>query len=194
MSTSIYMVRHAKSPFTFGKESSRRLSKEGETDAKKVTQILIDKDIDVVVSSSYTRAVQTVQELANYKGLNVITYEELKERPIKGLNYKLPEKEITDAIKLSFEDKNFCLEGGESVYKAQKRAIPIIMQLLKIYQQKNIVIGTHGNIMTIIMNYFDNRYGYNFWKSTSKPDIYRLDFDNKGSLIEVERLWNSLFK
>ncbi|WP_353958403.1 hypothetical protein [Bacillus sp. DX4.1] len=61
--------------------------------------------------------------------------------------------------------------------------------MLKDYEGKNIVIGTHGNIMTIIMNYFDDRYGYDFWKSTSKPDIYRLEFKNE-SLIKVKRLWS----
>ncbi len=122
MSTSIYMVRHAKSPFKFGEERTRRLSKAGETDAKKVAQILINKEIDLIVSSTYTRAVQTVQELAFYKGLDVIEYEELKERPIKGLDYKLSEKELTEAIKLSFENKDYCLQGGESTSNAKKRA------------------------------------------------------------------------
>ncbi|KAB8126013.1 histidine phosphatase family protein [Gracilibacillus oryzae] len=190
MAASIYMVRHAKSPFKFGEERTRKLSEEGELGAKKVTEILSNKEIGLIVSSTYTRAVQTVQELAEHRGLNVIEYEELKERPIKGLDYQLSEKEITEAIKLSFENKNYCLQGGESTLAAQKRAIPIILKLLKEHQGKNIVIGTHGNIMTIIMNYFNDSYGYEFWKSTSKPDIYRLDFDNKCSLLEVERIWS----
>lgn len=185
----IYMVRHAESPYKFGEERTRGLSKKGEADAKKVTELLIDKDIDIIASSSYTRAVQTVQELAFKKELTIKEYEELKERPIKGLDYKLHEQEILGAIKLSFENKEYCLPGGESTLQAQNRAIPIIKQLLKDYKGKNIVIGTHGNIMTIIMNYFDDRYGYRFWKSTSKPDIYRLDFNNE-SLIEVKRLWS----
>ncbi|MDM5155133.1 histidine phosphatase family protein [Bacillus sp. DX1.1] len=189
MTPVIYMVRHAKSPFKFGEEKTRRLSKEGEIDAKKVTELLIDKDIDVIVSSSYTRAVQTVQALAMHKGLTIKEYDELKEGPIKGLDYKLSEDEILEAIKLSFEDKNYCLSGGESTLQAQNRSIPIIKNLLKDYEGKNIVIGTHGNIMTIIMNYFDDRYGYDFWKSTSKPDIYKLEFKNE-SLIKVKRLWS----
>jgi 2,3-bisphosphoglycerate-dependent phosphoglycerate mutase len=92
-------------------------------------------------------------------------------------------------VKLSFEDKEFCLLGGESTLQAQNRAIPIVKHLLHDYEGKNIVIGTHGNIMTIIMNYFDDRYGYSFWESTSKPDIYELVFD-KEKLIDVKRLWS----
>ncbi|RCW48605.1 hypothetical protein DFP97_106308 [Paenibacillus prosopidis] len=42
--------------------------------------------------------------------------------------------------------------------------------------------------MTLIMNYFDNRYDFEFWESTSMPDIYKLEFEEQ-KLIEVVRLW-----
>ncbi|WP_152657694.1 histidine phosphatase family protein [Oceanobacillus sp. CFH 90083] len=190
MSTWIYMVRHAESPFKFGEERTRRLSAEGEIDAQKVCNVLLDKQVDSIVSSPYTRAVQTVQVLAEQKGLAITEYEALKERAIKGLNYKLSEQELLKAVKKSFEDKNYCLSGGESTFQAQNRSIPIIKRLLEDYAGKHIVIGTHGNIMTIIMNYFDDAYGYDFWKSTSKPDIYRLEFEGE-HLKAVERLWRS---
>jgi 2,3-bisphosphoglycerate-dependent phosphoglycerate mutase len=88
------------------------------------------------------------------------------------LNYKAPWDEILQAIEKSFIDLDFALEGGESTRQAQNRAIPIIEKLLEEHRGKNIVIGTHGNIMTIIMNYCDKKYGFEFWNSTSKPDIY----------------------
>ena len=53
---------------------------------------------------------------------------------------------------------------------------------------QKIAIGTHGNIMTIILNYFDKNYGYDFWLQTSKPDIYKLEFDGI-ELLRVNRLW-----
>jgi 2,3-bisphosphoglycerate-dependent phosphoglycerate mutase len=182
------MVRHAESPFVFGAERTRELSEEGKLAAKQVATHLLDKNIDVIVSSSYTRAIQTVQHLASHQGLTISEYDELRERPIKGLDYKLPSNEITEAIKQSFEDKEYCLPGGESTLQAQNRSIPIIKQLLQQYKGKHIVIGTHGNIMTIIMNYFNSQYGYDFWNSTSKPDIYELVFDQE-ELINVQRLW-----
>jgi 2,3-bisphosphoglycerate-dependent phosphoglycerate mutase len=38
------------------------------------------------------------------------------------------------------------------------------------------------------MNYFDRKYGYDFWESTSKPDIYKLIFID-GELTDVKRTW-----
>lgn len=141
-----------------------------------------------MASSPYTRAKQTIQYIAEQKSLDIVEYEELLERPIKGLDYRAPWEELYEAIRCSFIDKDFALEGGESTRIAQQRSIPIIERLLEEQRGKNIVIGTHGNIMTIIMNYFDDAYGFDFWSAASKPDIYRLTFD-RNQLEQVERIW-----
>ena len=52
---------------------------------------------------------------------------------------------------------------------------------------KNIVIGTHGNIMVLIMNHFDAQYDYSFWKELKMPDVYRMTFDGL-KLKEVKRI------
>ncbi|MCM3109596.1 histidine phosphatase family protein [Lederbergia lenta] len=187
METVLFMIRHAQSPFVFGKERTRKLSEQGEHDAKAITEIMRKEKVDIIVSSPYSRAIQTIENIAIEKRLKMQFFEELKERPIKG-EYKLPKKDLLKAIKKSYDDKDYCLPGGETMRQAQERALPVISQLLNEYKGKNIIIGTHGNIMTIIMNYFDQQYGYKFWKGTSKPDIYKLSF-NENKLSDVERLW-----
>lgn len=187
MITNLFMVRHAESPFVFGEERTRGLSVDGEFEAQKVAKIMLTEKVDIIVSSPYARSIQTIEDIAKNRNLEIKLYEELKERSIKG-NYKLPWEEVETAIKKSFIDKDSCLPGGETTRQAQERAIPVITQVLAEHKGKNIVVGTHGNIMTIIMNYYDEQYGYEFWGNTSKPDIYKLVFDEL-SLIEVERVW-----
>jgi 2,3-bisphosphoglycerate-dependent phosphoglycerate mutase len=182
------MIRHAESPFVFGQEKTRGLSEEGLEKSKKVAEIFEDIDVDLIVSSSYKRAIQTVEYLANERNLPIFKFEELRERPIKGLDYKLPWDELVKAIEKSFDDIDYSLRGGESTRQAQERSIPIIEKFLNKYKGKSIVIGTHGNIMTIIMNYYNKEYGFNFWNSTSMPDIYKLIFISY-ELKNVERLW-----
>lgn len=189
METIIYMVRHAESPFVSGQERTRGLSEEGLEKAKKVAETFEDIDVDLVVSSSYRRAMQTVEYLANEKGLPIIRFEELRERRIKGLDYKLPWDELVKVIEKSFVDIDFSLSGGESTRKVQERSIPMIEKLLDRYKGKSIVVGTHGNIMTIIMNYYNKEYGFNFWNSTSTPDIYKLSFVSN-ELRNIDRLWD----
>ncbi|BBH24390.1 phosphoglycerate mutase [Paenibacillus baekrokdamisoli] len=188
MKTIIYMVRHAESPFEFGQERTRGLSEEGIAAAKRVARLFTDIDVHYMASSPYTRAKQTIQYIAEHKCLPIVEYEELVERPIKGLDYKAPWDELYEAIRKSFVDKDFALEGGETTRSVQQRSIPIIERILEEQRGNNIVIGTHGNIMTIIMNHYDDKYGFEFWNSTSKPDIYRMTF-NQNQLECVERIW-----
>ena len=187
ITTTLYMIRHAESPFIFGEERTRKLSANGEIEAEKVAKLMLGEKIDVIISSPFARSIQTIEAIATTRNLEIKLFEELRERMIKG-NYQLPWKEVEPAIKMSFEDKDYCLPGGETTRQAQERAIPIIKQVLKEYEGNSIVIGTHGNIMTIIMNYFNENYGYDFWASTSKPDIYKLLFTD-GELIDVIRMW-----
>jgi len=42
--------------------------------------------------------------------------------------------------------------------------------------------------MTIILKYFDKHYGFDFFVQTTKPDIYKAEFDGL-VLKSVERLW-----
>lgn len=189
MITNVYMIRHAESPFVFGEEKTRGLSEEGFAAAKKVADLLDDHEIHVVAASTYTRAIQTVEEVAQRRNLSVIEFGDLRERPIKGLDYKAPWEELLTAIERSFEDYDYALAGGETTNQAQARAIPVIQSLLLQYAGRNIAIGTHGNIMTIIMNYFDQNYGFEFWNQTSKPDIYKMAFMG-GDLQDITRVWD----
>ena len=188
MATNIYMVRHAESPFDFGNESTRGLSEEGFAAAERVAHLFAEIDVHYIASSAYTRAKQTIQYLAEHKKLPIIEYEELIERPIKGLDYRGTWDVLYEAIRRSFEDIDYALEGGESTRQAQQRSVPIIEKLLDEQRGNNVVIGTHGNIMTIIMNHYDKKYGFEFWDQTSKPDIYKLTFEGN-RLMQVERLW-----
>jgi|LGOV01.1.fsa_nt_gb 2,3-bisphosphoglycerate-dependent phosphoglycerate mutase len=190
MVSKIYMVRHAESPYKNGYEKSRGLSTSGLEASEIVASVLSDIRIDAIYSSDYTRAIQTVKPLAIMKQLEINEFSELRERQLKPENVELPYNDFINAIKDSFMDKNYSLNGGESIREVQDRAIPVIEMLLEKHKGKNIVIGTHGNIMTMIMKYYDDSFGFEFWESTSMPDMYIMTF-NKNSLLKIERNWRT---
>lgn len=184
MRTNLYFVRHAHSIYT-SEELTRPLSERGLSDAKKVNEILQKENIDHVISSPYKRALQTVEGIAKYIGEDILIEEDSKERV-------LSERSVDDfnhAITQVWEDFNFSFEGGESNIEAQKRGVKLTLQVLDRFRSKNIVIGTHGNIMVLIMNHFDKKYDFNFWKQLDMPDIYKMSFDET-DLKEVSRLWD----
>ncbi|MFC4099495.1 histidine phosphatase family protein [Paenibacillus xanthanilyticus] len=190
-STYLYFVRHGNTNFSKDLEregAGAKLTEEGERDARRVAELLVGEGIDVIVSSPQHRARDTVAPLAERLGKEITLIEALKERAIGSLSVDIPEEAFRRAVALSFEDLDAALPEGETTRQARARAVPAISRLLEDHAGKRIAIGTHGNIMTIMLHYFDARYGYAFWSSTSKPDIYRARFEG-GRLAEVERLW-----
>ncbi|AJH74189.1 histidine phosphatase super family protein [Bacillus cereus ATCC 4342] len=136
-----------------------------------------------MISSPYKRAIQTVQGIANTYHVSIEIEEDLRERLLSSE----PVADFNDAIENVWEDWSFAHEGGESNDVAQRRAVICLQNILKKYEDKNIVIGTHGNIMVLLMNYFDSKYDLQFWKTLHMPDVYKLTFDNN-CFISAERV------
>lgn len=187
MNTFIYMVRHGDSPKD-GDEISRGLTDKGELDARLVTSILREEEIDVVISSPYNRAILTVQKLAEGIGKEVLIFENLKERTFSAGKMRVSDEDLYSILEESFADPHFRLPGAESNQTCQKRAVKVLIDLLDVYKGRKLVIGTHGLVMTLMMNYFDMQYNLDFLMNISKPDIYRMEFHNQ-DLVEVKRLW-----
>ncbi|MBZ5201728.1 histidine phosphatase family protein [Planomicrobium chinense] len=187
MSTFIYMVRHGDSPKE-GNERTRGLTEKGRIDALRLTALLRKEEIDVVTSSPYTRSILTVEELAQQIGKEVLVFEGLKERIFSAEDQRISDKELLPLLEKSFSNPNYALEGGESNADCQGRAIKVLKELLTIYRENKIVIASHGAVMTLMMGFYDNKYDLNFLHSTSKPDVYRMEFNDQ-ELLSVQRLW-----
>lgn len=179
MYTNLYFVRHAHSTYT-PNELGRPLSDRGFADAEKVTELLKNENMKHIISSPYQRSIQTVEGLANYFDKKIEIKDGFRER-------RLAEKPVDDfpaAIMKVWKDWHFSYQGGESNATAQKRGVRTTFDVLEKYSGENIVIGTHGNILVLIMNYFAEQFDFNFWKELEMPAVYQLLFEGE-SLVEV---------
>lgn len=186
--TNIYMVRHAHSSYVPGQERTRGLSEKGMLDTLLIADILMKENIDHVYSSPYQRAILTVAEFAKRIQKEIIVEENFRERRVSEYEF-VSNEEVMDAIRSLYKEPELTMPGGESNQIAQDRGIRALKNVINKHKGEAVAIGIHGNIMTIIMNYFDSRYDFEFWKSTTMPDIYKMSFDGDG-LIEVTRLWD----
>lgn len=184
MNTIIYLVRHAESPYDEGNERTRGLTAKGKMDADKVTKLLIGEGIDIIISSPYSRAVLSVEGLAQHLNIEIETYEDLRERHFAS-DYII---DLMSNIRNNFYNPEYALPGGESNADCQNRSIAVLKTILKEQKGKKIAIGTHGLVMTLMMNHFDSNYGLDFLVQLKKPDIYKMQFEDL-ELKEVKRIW-----
>ena len=68
--------------------------------------------------------------------------------------------------------------------EAQNRVILTIEELQRIHKNETIIIGTHGNIFTLILNHYNKAYDLAFWEQLKMPDIIKVEF-NDGHLSNV---------
>ena len=117
--TQLYFVRHAQPQYSNHDDAERELSPKGMEDRKLVTNFLMDKGIDAVLSSPYTRAVETVRHFADTVRMPIIHMQEFRERTIA-------EKWIDDFdtfCRSQWADFDYRLDGGECLREVQQRNI-----------------------------------------------------------------------
>ncbi|HGH1669239.1 TPA: histidine phosphatase family protein [Bacillus cereus] len=190
MSTYIYMVRHGESPKLEGNERMRGLTERGHMDARGVTDILKSERIDTFISSPYKRAMLTIEESANFHEKEIVVYENLKECMFSSEDQVISDKEVYPLVQKMFSNPDFARTEGESYADCQRRVVKVLKEILMDFRGCKIVIGTHGLVMTLMMNYFDKQYGFEFLMNTSKPDIYKMEFKEE-QLMNVKRLWKA---
>ncbi len=174
--TILYFVRHAKAPFSLENYHQRSLSPEGGHAAKKLVELFDSIPVDVFVSSSSPRAVETIKPIALAKNKLIETHDEFRELLLRGPETIIEEDKIEAEIEKVFAGQNYKLPGGESATEVLARGLPIFQEILRQHGGKTIVLGTHGIIMTLLMRNFDSSIGFDFWKRIAKPDVYRAVF------------------
>lgn len=80
--TKVYFVRHAEPNYNNHNDFLRELTSKGMEDRKLVTKFLEDKHIDIVLSSPYKRAVDTVKDFADGYGIKIDIVNDFRERKV----------------------------------------------------------------------------------------------------------------
>jgi len=178
--TTVYFIRHAESDSSVHEGRTRPLTEKGLKDRALVTSFLLDKNIDAVLSSPFKRAVDTVSDFADGKGLQMVLIEDFKEHDTISDNY--PTSEYFSFINKYWTDFNYKVHNDESLFELQKRNITAFNRILAEYRNKTVVIGTHGMALSTIINYFDPTYKFeNFLDMVKiKPWVVRMDFNDDG--------------
>ena len=181
MST-FYLVRHAHADWT--SDENRPLSARGRNDANRVADILQQYPISAIYSSPFLRAFETIMPLAKRLGLPVYLDSELRERQLGNI----PNEDFLEAVEATWRNSSFAHPGGESNAAAQQRGLAVIQRLQTQHGIEHIVLSTHGNLITLILQSIDPSVGFSFWKSLTRPDIYVFR-QNQIDKIILGRLW-----
>jgi 2,3-bisphosphoglycerate-dependent phosphoglycerate mutase len=169
LTPTVYIFRHGESTdnkdMIFSGWRDVGLTKKGEEQALELSEILKNKKIDIIISSTQKRAIDTMK-LAVSKNkraskLPLITDPRLRERSYGDL-------EGASKLELFLEDEDLCQEyrrsyykkarNGESLEEVVHRVKEFIEELIPLMKKEkiNVAISCHGNSIRGFRKYFEN--------------------------------------
>lgn len=176
----LIVVRHCSAT---GQERDAALTIAGEKQAHFLADFLIQNNLQIesIISSPFTRAIQSIAPFALRTNLPVGEDERLEERILSNN----PMEDWLQKLEYTFTNIDIAFLGGESTKQAMDRVASLIQDILQQEHQVTLLV-THGNLLTLILKYFDNRISFLEWKNLSNPDIYEITIDEQTT---IHRLW-----
>jgi 2,3-bisphosphoglycerate-dependent phosphoglycerate mutase len=172
-SLTILLIRHAESvaPGISGlDEYTRPLTAKGMRDASQLRDRLASMRIDAAYSSPYLRARQTIEPIAQARGLSIGTVEDLRERLLSPVD--LPDWRAH--LKRSWEDFDYAPPGGETSREAQARVVRVLEMVAARHAGGIVILASHGNLIALALNAFMPSVDYTFWESIPMPAVFTL--------------------
>ena len=188
--TTVYFVRHAESDRLVRDGRVRPLTEKGLIDRRLVTDFLSDKKIDIVLSSPFKRAIDTVADFSEKYEFEIELVEDFREQQSgRDLPRDIAGNPSDTFLRCQWENFNFRFSDGETLAELCRRNIAALKGALEQHKDRNIAIGTHATALSTIINYYDAAYGFeDFLAMIPKmPWVVRMEFDGE-VFIKMEKI------
>ena len=179
----LFLVRHAHSDY--GPDEMRSLSESGHRAAGRIADLFEDRGIAMIVSSPYTRAVQTVQPLADRIGVSIDVDPDLRERHLSAG----PLGDFQRCLEATWSDFDLAYPGGESSAIAQARVSRAVRRVVDSAGDRHVLVASHGNALALFLRTIDPAVDFQFWARMSTPDVYAVA-PQRDTTWSHHRLWS----
>ena len=158
MNNKLIFLRHAETKKDRNVPVSKwHLTEDGVKRAQEVADGGVFDGVDIIISSTEKKAVDTAKPIADRLGLEISQVDGLTEidRDKGGLLSKEEYEEMKVRI---FQDLNFSDHGWESAGHALERYKKAVREIDEKYEGKKILIVSHGSVMTLFFSDLQNDF------------------------------------
>ncbi|WP_430791380.1 histidine phosphatase family protein [Virgibacillus flavescens] len=143
--------------------------------------------IDGIISSPYLRAIESIKPYAESNNLTIDVDERLHERILSDE----PVDDWMEVLEQSFNELDYKLPGGESANEAISRGNSVLESVLNSNNWNNVILVSHGNLISLMLKRFDQTIGFDEWKNLNNPDVYLLE--TSGDNYTISCLWEKSY-
>lgn len=161
----LYVVRHGQTEWNYENRvcgiTEVELTDRGIEQAKELSKIIINKQIEIIISSPLSRAMKTAEIISEEISKDILIDNRLIEQ-----NYGIFEGVVRDREDFQIAKKHFpsTLYGGESLLKVAQRIYNFLDEIKEKYINQNVLIVTHGGVCRIVDTYFNDLLNEEFYE------------------------------
>ena len=152
----IYIVRHGETDWNVDKKCQGQtdipLNQTGKEQAEKTRELLLNKNIDLIICSPLGRAKETANIINKDRNIDIIFDDRLKERKFgdfEGLHFS----EFDYEEFWAYNDNTY--PKAESTPEFFDRISGFLDEIKNKYKDKNVLLSTHGGVTIAVHCYFN---------------------------------------
>jgi len=150
--------------------SQWRLSQAGRVRCAALAERIASYGSEMVISSTEPKAVETAQLVARQMDKPVRTFEGLHEHDRTGVEF-LGREEFESVVRNFFEHPDELVMGRETARQARERFSKALTSIEAEYPHKNLVVVSHGTVITLFVEKIAGLEPFSFWKRLELPSF-----------------------
>ncbi|MBA2345095.1 MAG: histidine phosphatase family protein [Rubrobacter sp.] len=159
----LILVKHARPEILPELPPNRwRLSDEGRRDCAALAKRLREYAPSVIVSSEEPKAIETARIVAERMDVNRCVHHNLHEHDRTGAPFGT-EAEFRLSARKFFRNPETLVWGNETAAQARDRFTGAIDAVLQQYRESNVVVVTHGTVISLFIAQHSDIEGYELW-------------------------------
>jgi len=172
--TTLILVRHAQSaPDRDLPERDWPLSGKGREQALDLAPALAELGVEVLASSPFLRAIETLRPYADRAGLDIGVDEDLRERALGG--WIEDPADVEKAVRRMLADPDFHLEGGETGRACVARFRAALARVVAAHPGRTIAVASHGGVLAHLLTHLQADVAEGFWSRIRNPHVFIFD-------------------
>jgi len=164
------------------------LTNEGQRRCVPLAEHLIPYNLDVIVTSTEPKAIETGELVAQWLGIPCRVMENLHEHERETVPFLDSRDEFLVAVTNLFARPEELVFGDETGYDAQNRFAGAVKSVLAAYPQENIAIVTHGTVLSLFTSKHTGQGSFVIWRNLGMPAIIAFSYPDMKLLAQENEI------
>ncbi len=163
-----------------------RLSGVGRLRAKRLADMLAGYNPSAIVTSPEPKAVETGDVISRRLSIPAEIVDGLREHDREKEGFAGSDQEFAEKVALFFENPDSLVFGSETADQANNRFAKALSMVQEQHPEGNLVVVTHGTMMTLFVSRATGMAPYQFWRRLGAPSFVVMSIPSLELLRVVE--------